>query len=92
MFFKIFIERRTKQIERSFIQLNVVKLKVCKFDCVVYSKNVKIFNIILREIEVFLNLIKILSKSRLDFAQILNLLNLSKLSLFYKNIKINTYN
>jgi len=91
LFFRIFIERRAKQVERSFIQLNLVKLRTREFDRVVRAKNVEIFSITLREIDVFLNLVEILPKSKLDLAQIPSLLNLSKFSLFYKNIKINTY-
>jgi len=92
LFFKIFIKQCAKQVKQSSIQLNVIKLKTCKFDCIVCAKNVEIFNITLQKINIFLNLVKNLSRFRLNFVQISNLLNFSKLSLFYKNIKINTYN
>ena len=92
MFFRIFIKQCAKQVKQSFIQFNVIKLKIRKFNCVVCAKNVKIFSIILQEIDVFLNLIKILLRFKLNFVQIFDLLNLLKSSLFYKNIKINTYN
>ena len=91
-FFRIFIERRVKQVERSSIQLNVVELKARGFNRVVRAKNVEIFNITLREINLFLNLVKISSRFELDLAQFLNSLNPLRLSLFYKNIKINIYN
>jgi len=92
LFFKIFIERRAKQVKRFFIQLNVIELKAREFDRIARAKNVKIFNIILQEIDIFLNLVENLSRSRLNLVQIFDLLNFSKLLLFYRNIKINTYN
>jgi len=92
LFFRIFIERCAKQVKRSSIQLNVIKLKAREFDCVACAKNVEIFNITLRKIDIFLNLVENLFRFKLNFAQIFDLLNFSKLSLFYKNIKINIYN
>ena len=67
MFFRIFIEQRAKQIKQFFIQLNIIKLKTREFNCIVCAKNIKIFSIILRKIDVFLNLIEILSRFKLDF-------------------------
>ncbi len=67
-------------------------MKTCKFDYIVCAKNIEIFSIIFRKINIFLNLVKNLFKSKLDFVQISNLLNFLKLLLFYKNIKINIYN
>jgi len=46
LFFKFFIEQYAKQVKQSFIQFNVVELRACKFNCVIYAKNVEIFNII----------------------------------------------
>jgi len=92
LFFKIFIKQYAKQVKQSSIQFNIVKLKACKFDCIACAKNIKIFNIILREIDIFLNLVENLSRFKLNLVQISNLLNFSKFLLFYKNIKINTYN
>jgi len=92
LFFRIFIERCTKQVEQSFIQFNVVKLRTCKFDCIARIKNVEIFNITLQEIDIFLNLVKNLFRFKLNYVQISNLLNFLKFLLFYKNIKINIYN
>lgn len=40
----------------------------------------------------FLNLVDNLSKLKFDFVEISNLINFSKLLLFNRNIKINTYN
>jgi len=67
-FFRIFIERRVKQVERFSIQLNVVELRAREFDRIVRAKNVKIFSITLREIIFFLNLVEISSRFRLDLA------------------------
>jgi len=92
LFFRIFIERYAKQVEQFFIQFNVVELRARKFDRVACAKNIEIFSIILQKIDIFLNLVENLSRSKLDFAQISDLLNFSKLLLFYRNIKINTYN
>jgi len=92
LFFRIFIKRCAKQVKQSSIQLNIIELRTRKFDCIVCAKNIEIFNITLQKIDIFLNLVKNLSRFELNFAQIFNLLNFSKLSLFYKNIKINTYN
>jgi len=92
LFFKIFIERYAKQVKQFSIQFNVIKLKTRKFDCIACAKNIEVFNIILQKIDIFSNLVKNLSKFKLNFVQISNLLNFSKLLLFYKNIKINIYN
>jgi len=91
LFFRIFIERRVKQVERPSIQLNVVELKARGFDCVVRAKNVEIFSITLREINLFLNFVETSSRFGLDLAQFSNSLNSSRFSLFYKDIKINIY-
>jgi len=92
LFYRIFIEQYAKQVEQFSIQLNIVKLRAYKFDCVACAKNIEIFNIIFRKIDIFLNLVENLFKFKLDLVQISNLLNFSKLLLFYKNIKINIYN
>ncbi len=67
-------------------------MKACNFDYVARAKKIEIFNIILREINFFLNLVEFLFKFELNFAQISNLLNLSKFLLFYRDTKINIYN
>jgi len=66
LFFKIFIEQRAKQVELFFIQFNVVELRTRKFDRITCAKNIKIFNITLRKIDIFLNLVKNLSKFKLN--------------------------
>jgi len=66
LFFRISIKRRRKQAKQSFIQFNIIELKTRKFDRVARAKNVEIFSIILREIDYFLNLVKNLSRSKLD--------------------------
>jgi len=68
LFFRIFIERRAKQVEQSSIQLNVVELKAREFDRVDDARNVEIFSITLRGIDFFLNLVEISSRFGLDLA------------------------
>ncbi len=90
--FRISTKQRAKQAVRFSMQLNVIELRTCRFDRVARVKNVEIFSILLRKIDLFLNLAEILFRSEPDLAQISSLLNYIKLSLFYKNTKINTYN
>ena len=55
---RIFVERRTNQIDRSFIQLDIVELKARCFDRFSRFKNFEMFSLILNEIDIFLNFIK----------------------------------
>jgi len=65
-FFKTSVVFQADQFNQSFIQLDIVKLKVWSFDHVAHVKNIEVFNIILKKIDVFLNL-KSISSSNLDF-------------------------
>ncbi len=53
------------QFNRSFIQFNIVKLKAWSFDHAAHVKDIEVFNIILKKINVFLNL-ELISSSSLD--------------------------
>jgi len=68
LFFRIFIERRAKQVKQFFIQLNVVELRARKFDRIARAKNIEIFNIILQKIDIFLNLVENLFRFESNFA------------------------
>jgi hypothetical protein len=89
--FRTSTERRAKQAERPPIQLNVVELGARGFDRAARAKDVEIFSITLREIDIFLNLAENLPRSGPDLAQIPGSLNPSKPSLSYGDTKINTY-
>jgi len=64
-FFKTSVVFQADQFNQSFIQLNIVELKVQSFDHAAYVKDIEVFSIILRKIDVFLNLESI-SSSNLD--------------------------
>jgi len=68
LFFRIFIKQYAKQIKQFSIQFNIVKLRAYKFNRIICAKNIKIFNIIFRKINIFLNLIENLLKSKLNLA------------------------
>ena len=86
---RIFVERRTSQVDRSFIQLDIVELRARCFDRVSRFKNSEMFNLILNEIDIFLNLIKSCSS---QFSVAISRLYQEEESLFFHvNIKINSY-
>jgi len=58
LFFKFFIKQYIKQIKQSSIQLNIIGLEACRFNCITCAKNIKFFSIILQEIDIFLNLVE----------------------------------
>ena len=89
---RTFIERRTHQIERFFMYFDVIELKVRDFDRVTRFKNVEVFNITFREIDVFLELsffkfFNFVSRSMNVIIVCLNRDNSS----FYVRIKFNIY-
>ncbi len=64
-FFKIFVIFQANQFDQSFIQLDIVELRVRSFDHAAHVKDIEVFSIILKKIDVFLNLESI-SFSSLD--------------------------
>jgi len=54
--FRTFVVLQADQFDQSFIQLDIVELKVQSFDHAVHVKNIEVFSIILKKIDVFLNL------------------------------------
>ena len=55
---RIFVKRRASQVDRSFIQFDIVELRVRCFNRVSRFKNFEMFSLILNEIDNFLNFIK----------------------------------
>ena len=86
------IEKRTHQIERSSIHLDVVELKTRDFDRVTRLKNVEVFNIIFREIDVFFefSFFKFFNLASRSMNVIIVCLNRDNSSLYVK-IKLNIY-
>jgi len=64
-FFRTFVIFQADQFNRSFIQLDIVKLKAKSFDYAAHVKDIEVFSIILKKIDVFLNL-KSISSFNLD--------------------------
>jgi len=64
-FFRTFIVLQADQFDQSFIQLDIVKLRIQSFDHAAHVKDIEVFHIILKKIDVFLNLESI-SSSNLD--------------------------
>ncbi len=62
-FFKTSVVFQADQFNWSFIQLDIVKLKARSFDHAVHVKDIEVFSIILKKIDVFLNLKSISSSS-----------------------------
>jgi len=65
-FFRTSVVFQADQFDQSFIQLDIVKLKVQSFDHAIHVKDIEVFNIILKKINNFLNLESI-SSFNLDF-------------------------
>jgi len=65
-FFRTSVVSQADQFDQSFIQLDIVKLKVQSFDHSIHVKDIEVFNIILKKINNFLNLESI-SSFNLDF-------------------------
>jgi len=61
--FKTSVVSQADQFNQSFIQLDIVELRIQSFDHAAHVKNIEMFNIILKKIDVFLNLESILSSS-----------------------------
>jgi len=89
--FRTSTERRAKQVKRPPIQLNVVELGARGFDRATRAKDVEMFSITLREIDLFLNLAESSPRSGPDLTQIPSSLNPQKPSLSFGDTKINTY-
>jgi len=64
--FKTSVVFWANQFNRSFIQLDIVELKAWSFDHAAHVKDIEVFSITLKKIDVFLNLESI-SSSSLDF-------------------------
>ena len=86
---RIFVERRTSQVDRFSIQFDIVELRARYFDRVSRFKNFEMFNLILNEIDIFLNLIK--SCSSQFFVTISRLYQEEESFSSHVNIKINNY-
>ena len=86
---RIFVERRASQVDRSSIQLDIIELRARCFDRVSCFKNSEMFNLILNEIDIFLNFIKLCSS---QFSIAISKLYQEEKSLSsHVNIKINSY-
>jgi len=68
-FFKTFIILQADQFNQSFIQLDIVKLKAQSFNYITHVKNIEVFNVTLKKINVFLNLESI-SSFNLNFDEL----------------------
>jgi len=64
-FFRTSVVFQADQFNQSFIQLDIVELRVQSFDHAAHVKNIEVFSITLKKIDVFLNL-ELISSSSLD--------------------------
>ncbi len=64
--FKTFVIFQANQFNRSSIQLDIVELRAWSFNHVAHVKDIEVFSVTLKKIDVFLNL-KSISSSNLDF-------------------------
>ncbi len=63
--FRTFVVLQADQFDQSFIQLDIVELKAQSFDHAAHVKDIEVFSVTLKKINVFLNL-ELISSSSLD--------------------------
>ncbi len=63
--FRTSVVFQANQFDQSFIQLDIVELRAQSFNHAAYVKNIEVFNIILKKINIFLN-VESISSSSLD--------------------------